>query len=168
MSIQVVNSSTWPRLDSTQELESSKMGYWFVQWKITNVHPFYDERLKNIWGWNPQVHSDWKKTRSYEKRVYCDVTIFLGKLAQIVTPTFPVDFPFVKRSMPFRTTIFYRFHEEDKVLIVEIQVLLSQTLTLIQTKIMMMIMIIMIIIIIIIIIITIIILIIINYNLQFI
>ena len=51
------------------------------------------------------------------------------------------NFPFVsgfyhlEQSLPFRTIIYCHFHEEDKVLIAEIQLPLTLTLTLIQTKI---------------------------------
>ena len=50
-------------------------------------------------------------------------------------------FPFVnggfplKQSLPFPTTVYCRFHEEDKVLIAEIQLILTLTLSLIHTKI---------------------------------
>ena len=50
------------------------------------------------------------------------------------------SFPFVSgrchlyRSMPFQTTVVCPFHEEDKVLIVEIEQILTVTLTLTLTE----------------------------------
>ena len=43
----------------------------------------------------------------------------------------------LEQSLSFRTIVYYRFHKEDKVLIAEIQLILTLTLTLIliQTKI---------------------------------
>ena len=42
---------------------------------------------------------------------------------------------YLEQSFSFRTTAYCCFHEEDKVLMVEIQLMLTLTLTLIQTKI---------------------------------